>query len=50
MRFAIAATVLLVTALSLCGCENFHNNLRQTGKNMNALLLDGYDEDLYGQD
>ncbi len=44
--------VKLIVAVSfllsiVCGCENLCKNTRQTGKNLNAMLLDGYSKDLY---
>jgi len=49
MRLSIAVIAVIFLVLTVCGCENVSKNLRQTGKNMNALFLDGYDRDLYGK-
>ncbi len=37
--------VMLGTTLS--GCENLYKDTRQTGKNINGLLLNGYQKDIY---
>ncbi|MCK5708117.1 MAG: hypothetical protein KAI43_10735 [Candidatus Aureabacteria bacterium] len=41
----IIALVSIVSLLS--GCDNFRKNTRQTGKNINNLVLDGHRQDLY---
>lgn len=44
----VVSLVVVVSMLSLlCGCENFFKNVRQTGKNVNAVALDGNRQDLY---
>ena len=47
MKFLKLVVVLSFLLSFLCGCENIAKNTRQTGKNLNALLLDGYSKDLY---
>jgi hypothetical protein len=47
MKLLIFALFLGVLGLTFSGCENLYKNTRQTGKNINALLLDGYQNDLY---
>lgn len=39
--------VVLFFGFVISGCENLGKNTRQTGKNINALFLDGYQKDLY---
>ena len=31
----------------ICGCENLAKDTRQTGKNINSMVLGGYSKDLY---
>jgi hypothetical protein len=43
--FCLIALVAMVSCIA--GCENLWKNTRQTGKNVNAMALDGNDNDLY---
>ena len=47
MKWIRAVLSVLMLAAVVSGCENIGKNTRQTGKNINSLLLDGYSRDLY---
>ncbi|EKD26540.1 MAG: hypothetical protein ACD_79C01131G0006 [uncultured bacterium] len=47
MKLAFVLISVVSMLILSSGCENIQKNTRQTGKNINSLLFDGYDKDLY---